>query len=109
MRRVTQRDRRTASPRMALDDVSKAIIEQLQQDGRRPYATVAKAVGLSEAGGRQRGERAAASGGGRPEAAGRRGGHRLSAAGVMQIVAVTDPLTVGFRRQAMIGLRTEGD
>jgi Lrp/AsnC family transcriptional regulator, regulator for asnA, asnC and gidA len=29
--------------------------------------------------------------------------------GVMQIVAVTDPLTVGFRRQAMVGIRVEGD
>ena len=27
----------------------------------------------------------------------------------MQIVAVTDPLQLGFRRQAMIGLRTDGD
>jgi len=29
--------------------------------------------------------------------------------GVMQIVAVTDPLTVGFRRQAMVGITVEGD
>ena len=27
----------------------------------------------------------------------------------MQIVAVTDPLTLGFRRQAMIGLKSDGD
>ena len=27
----------------------------------------------------------------------------------MQIVAVTDPLTLGFRRQAMIGLKCDGD
>jgi Lrp/AsnC family transcriptional regulator for asnA, asnC and gidA len=27
----------------------------------------------------------------------------------MQIVAVTDPLTLGFRRQAMIGIKTDGD
>ncbi len=27
----------------------------------------------------------------------------------MQIVAVTDPLQLGFPRQAMIGLRTDGD
>ena len=31
------------------DDVSKQIIEQLQQDGRRSYAAIGKAVGLSEA------------------------------------------------------------
>ena len=27
----------------------------------------------------------------------------------MQIVAVTDPLTVGFLRQAMVGINVEGD
>ena len=73
-----------------LDEVSKAIIEQLQQDGRRAYATIGKAVGLSEAAVRQRVQ-------------------RLVDAGVIQIVAVTDPLTVGFPRAAMIGVRCDGD
>jgi len=73
-----------------LDDVSKAIIEQLQEDGRQSYATIAKRVGLSEAAVRQRVQ-------------------RLLDQEVMQIVAVTDPLQVGFRRQAMIGIRVEGD
>ena len=74
----------------ALDDVSKAIIEQLQQDGRRPYATIGKAVGLSEAAVRQRVS-------------------RLLETGVMQIVAVTDPMQVGFSREAMIGVEIDGD
>jgi Lrp/AsnC family transcriptional regulator for asnA, asnC and gidA len=73
-----------------LDDVAKQIIEQLQQDGRRTYATISKAVGLSEAAVRQRVQ-------------------RLLDAGVVQIVAVTDPLQLGFPRQAMIGIRTTGD
>jgi len=73
-----------------LDETSKRIIEQLQEDGRRPYAAIGKAVGLSEAAVRQRVQ-------------------RLLDAGVMQIVAVTDPLQVGFARQAMIGIRVEGD
>jgi Lrp/AsnC family transcriptional regulator, regulator for asnA, asnC and gidA len=30
-----------------LDEVSKAIIEQLQADGRRSYAAIGKVVGLS--------------------------------------------------------------
>ena len=81
------RERTSTSP---LDEVSKAIIEQLQQDGRRPYAAIGKAVGLSEAAVRQRVQ-------------------RLLDAGVMQTVAVTDPLTVGFPRAAMIGIRCEGD
>src|SRR3984893_11575979 len=72
------------------DDVSKQIIEQLQQDGRRSYAAIGKAVGLSEAAVRQRVQ-------------------RLIDTGVRQIVAVTDRLTLGFRRQTMIGIRCEGD
>ena len=51
---------RTRKPDRAgpqLDDVSKAIIEQLQQDGRRSYAAIGKVVGLSEAAVRQRVQR----------------------------------------------------
>jgi len=73
-----------------LDDTSKAIIEQLQDDGRRSYAEIGKAVGLSEAAVRQRVQ-------------------KLTDSGVMQIVAVTDPLQLGFYRQAMIGLKVSGD
>ena len=79
-----------SSADVRLDDLSKAIIEQLQEDGRQSYATIAKRVGLSEAAVRQRVQ-------------------RLLDSGVMQIVAVTDPLQVGFRRQAMIGIRVDGD
>jgi len=75
---------------LVLDDVAKLIIEQLQQDGRRSYAAIGKAVGLSEAAVRQRVQ-------------------RLVDSGAVQIVAVTDPMTVGFRRQAMIGVRCSGD
>jgi Lrp/AsnC family transcriptional regulator for asnA, asnC and gidA len=75
---------------MALDEVSKAIIEQLQQDGRRSYAAIGKVVGLSEAAVRQRVQ-------------------RLTDSGVMQVVAVTDPLQLGFARQAMVGIRAKGE
>ena len=73
-----------------LDEVNKAIVEELQQDGRRPYGAIAESVGLSEAAVRQRVQ-------------------KLRDAEVIQIVAVTDPLQVGFRSQAMVGIRTEGD
>lgn len=86
---VTRHSRPRIQP-TPLDETSKRIIEQLQEDGRRPYAAIGKAVGLSEAAVRQRVQ-------------------RLLDAGVMQIVAVTDPLQVGFSRQAMIGIRVEGD
>jgi Lrp/AsnC family transcriptional regulator for asnA, asnC and gidA len=86
---VTRHSRPRIQP-TPLDETSKRIIEQLQEDGRRPYAAIGKAVGLSEAAVRQRVQ-------------------RLLDSGVMQIVAVTDPLQVGFARQAMIGIRVEGD
>jgi len=76
-------------PAVPLDDVSKAIIEELQHDGRRSYAAIGKVVGLSEAAVRQRVQ-------------------RLVDAGVMQVVAVTEPLQLGFARQAMVGLKVEG-
>ena len=75
---------------VALDDVSKAIIEQLQTDGRKSYSDIGRAVDLSEAAVRQRVQ-------------------KLIDSGVMQIVAVTDPMQLGFYRQAMIGIRTTGD
>jgi Lrp/AsnC family transcriptional regulator for asnA, asnC and gidA len=74
----------------SVDATSRAIIEQLQEDGRRAYATIGKAVGLSEAAVRQRVQ-------------------KLTDNGVMQIVAVTDPIQVGFARQAMLGISVTGD
>lgn len=80
----------TTQPPPLLDATEKAIVEQLQEDGRRSYAAIGRAVGLSEAAVRQR-------------------VRRLTESGVMQIVAVTDPLQVGFPRQALIGINTDGD
>jgi Lrp/AsnC family transcriptional regulator for asnA, asnC and gidA len=73
-----------------VDGTSRAIIRELQQDGRRAYATIGKTVGLSEAAVRQRVQ-------------------KLVDSGVMQIVAVTDPMQVGFARQAMIAISVSGD
>ncbi|WP_334123301.1 Lrp/AsnC family transcriptional regulator [Glutamicibacter sp.] len=74
----------------AIDEISKEIIEQLQEDGRRSYAAIGKAVGLSEAAVRQRVQ-------------------KLVESRVMQIVAVTNPLELGFTRQAMIGIVADDD
>jgi Lrp/AsnC family transcriptional regulator for asnA, asnC and gidA len=73
-----------------LDVANRAIIEALQRDGRQPYGAIAQAVGLSEAAVRRRVQ-------------------RLRETGIMDIVAVTDPLQLGFTRQAMIGITVEGD
>jgi Lrp/AsnC family transcriptional regulator, regulator for asnA, asnC and gidA len=75
---------------VGLDEADKTIVELLQHDGRLPYTRLAAQVGLSEAAVRQRVQ-------------------RLIENKVVQIVAVTDPLTLGFRRQAMVGVKIEGD
>lgn len=75
---------------VALDDKDRTIIELLQADGRMPFTKVAAEVGLTEGAIRQRVQ-------------------RLTDAGVMQIVAVTDPLSLGMRRVAMVGARVSGD
>ena len=72
-----------------IDEIDRAIIEVLQRDGRVPYTRLGAEVGLSEAAARQRVQ-------------------RLTDSGVMQVVAVTNPLAHGKRRMAMIGVRTEG-
>lgn len=73
-----------------LDAIDRAIIDQLQLDGRRAYTQLAKDVGLSEAAVRQRVQ-------------------RLLDSEAMQIVAVTDPLAGGLNRQAMIAVSVDGD
>ena len=76
--------------RGGLDRVSKRIIEQLQEDGRRSYAAIARAVGLSEAATRQRVQ-------------------KLIEERVIQIAAVTDAAAVGFHRMALLGINVEGN
>jgi len=73
-----------------LDDLDKSIIRALQHDGRKSYAKLAPEVGLSQAAVRQRVQ-------------------RLTESGVIQVVAVTDPLSVGFTIQAMVGINADGD
>jgi Lrp/AsnC family transcriptional regulator, regulator for asnA, asnC and gidA len=74
----------------ALDRVDREIISLLQVDGRRAYGAIAEEVGLSEAAVRRRVQ-------------------RLRDNGVMQIVAITDPLQLGYGREALVGIRVHGD
>jgi Lrp/AsnC family transcriptional regulator for asnA, asnC and gidA len=84
------RDHRQANNGFVLDETDKAIIGALQDDGRIPYAKLGPAVGLSAAAVRQR-------------------VLSLIDHGVMQIVAVTDPMTLGFRVQALVGVNVTGN
>ena len=77
-------------PSFDLDETDKAIIRELQADGRMPFTRLGPLVGLSQSATRQR-------------------VNRLIESGVMQVVAVTDPHLVGLEVQAMICLRATGD
>ncbi len=85
-----------AQPRRAFasrngDDVSsldRRIIEQLRDDGRRPFTQIATELGVSEAAVRAR-------------------TNRLVEKGILQIVGVTDPVKLGYDQIAMIGVRCE--
>jgi len=76
--------------RNALDPVSKSIIEMLQVDGRRAYDSIAAELGITEDSVVQRVK-------------------QLTDAGVIQITAVSDPLQLGFGRQAMLGINVESN
>jgi len=78
------------SRRQELDSVDKALIRELQIDGRAAYSRLAPLVGMSEAAVRQR-------------------VNRLQDRGVIQIVAVTDPTTLGYALQAMLGVKVRTD
>ena len=73
-----------------LDTVDRAIISALQGNGRMSYAELGPRVGMSQAAVRQR-------------------VNRLIDRGVMQVVAVTDPLSLGLSSQAMVGITVSGD
>lgn len=75
---------------VSIDQIDEALIGLLQEDGRRTYGDLAKAVKLSEAATRQR-------------------VNKLRSAGALRIVAVTDPIALGLRTVAMIGIRASGD
>jgi Lrp/AsnC family transcriptional regulator, regulator for asnA, asnC and gidA len=75
---------------LEVSDLDKRIIEQLQEDGRRPFTQIALDLGVSEAAVRAR-------------------TNRMIEKGVLQVVGVTDPLKLGFQQWAMIGIKVQAD
>ncbi len=73
-----------------IDDVDREIIRFLQTDGRMAYSTLGRLIGLSDAATRQR-------------------VRRLTARGVIDIVAVTDPVKIGLGYQALLGVTVTDD
>lgn len=74
------------SGRTRLDAVDGSIVELLQRDGRMAFTAIATRIGLTEGAVRRRVQ-------------------RLTDSGAMQVVAVTDPVALGDRRVALVGLR----
>jgi Lrp/AsnC family transcriptional regulator for asnA, asnC and gidA len=71
-----------------VDALDQAIIEELQANGRAPFRRIAARLGVSEATVRARYT-------------------RLSADNILQVVAVTNPLGLGFE-QALVGVKVNG-
>jgi len=73
----------------SLDGVDKAIIEELQANGRESFRAIAARVGIAEATVRARYA-------------------RLVEDGILQVTGVTNPLGLGFEAQALVGVNTAG-
>jgi Lrp/AsnC family transcriptional regulator for asnA, asnC and gidA len=72
-----------------VDTIDLRILEHLQEDGRRSYTAIAGSIGISEANVRQRTK-------------------RMLRRGVAQIVAVADPIELGFGIMANMTIRVKG-
>jgi Lrp/AsnC family transcriptional regulator for asnA, asnC and gidA len=72
-----------------LDETDLNIIEALRKDGRVPFAQIAEQLDVSPGMIRQRYT-------------------RLVEQGFLKIVAVTNPLRMGYKTMAMIGIRVDG-
>ncbi|MCX4538505.1 MULTISPECIES: Lrp/AsnC family transcriptional regulator [unclassified Streptomyces] len=73
-----------------MDDIDQAILRELQVDGRIPYAELGPKVGLSPSAARLRLQ-------------------RLIDSKALQVVGVTDPMTMGQQTMALLGLHIDGD
>lgn len=73
-----------------IDEKDREIIKCLQTDGRMAYSALGRLIGLSDAATRQR-------------------VNRLTARGVIDIVAVTDPVKIGLGYQALLGITVTDD
>ncbi len=68
------------------DDLNRAIIKLLQQDGRAPYKDIARALDVSEGTIRNRVQ-------------------SMKQSGALKIVALTDPMAIRYQADAMIGIK----
>jgi DNA-binding Lrp family transcriptional regulator len=74
---------------ISFDHIDREIITRLNEDGREPYQTIARDLGVSESHVRQR-------------------VRRMTSAGALRIMALTIPRGVGFETVALIGVQVAG-
>ena len=82
--------KRAAAATRKIDDIDRQIIATLKEDGRMPFAQIARRLGISPGMVRQR-------------------FHRLAQDGVLQVVPVTNPTLMGYHMMALIGVRADGN
>ena len=82
--------KRAAAATHKIDDIDRQIIATLKEDGRMPFAQIARRLGVSPGMVRQR-------------------FHRLVQDGVLQVVPVTNPTLMGYHMMALIGVRADGN
>ena len=78
-----------SEPSNGLDEIDHQIIAILQQDGRVPFAQIAEQLNVSAGMIRLR-------------------YNRLAEMGVLRVVAITNPLRMGYQTMAMIGIKADG-
>lgn len=78
-----------ASQSDRLDNIDQYIIDAMRKDGREAFAQIAEKLNVSPGMIRQR-------------------YNRLVKLGYLKVVAVTNPLMMGMRTMALIGIRTDG-
>ena len=73
----------------SLDEIDRQIIDALQRDGRVPFAQIAEQLSVSPGMIRLR-------------------YNRLVEQGILKVVAITNPLRMGLKTMAIIGIRADG-
>ena len=79
-----------AGPSYGLDEIDRQIIAILQKDGRVPFAQIAEQLKVSAGMIRLR-------------------YNRLAEMGVLRVVAITNPLRMGYQTMALIGIKADGN
>ncbi len=75
---------------ITLDQADRAIIQALKSDARMPFSQIASQLGVSPGMVRQRVQ-------------------RMTSDGTLQLVAVTNPLKIGYHTMALIGVKADGN